>query len=192
MALNQNIARALTASLTTSTARLVYRPTSASQKLERRYPHTDNSCSQVATTKVPQDEGHQILVNQRLNRPIAPHLGIYKLGQSWFSASAWTRITGCFLSGGAYLYFTGYLAAPLLGWHLESASLASAFASMPWIVNGGVKFLLGFPFVFHFINGIKHLVYDAKIGFKKAQIALGEKMLWVSSVLGSLYLAFGV
>ncbi|KAK0383751.1 hypothetical protein NLU13_9662 [Sarocladium strictum] len=169
MMLNQNIARALTAGIQTS-----------------------SSARQVATTKVGQEEGHQILVNQRLNRPVSPHLGIYKLSQSWFSASAWTRITGCFLSGGAYLYFTGYLAAPLLGWHLESASLASAFAAMPWVVNGGVKFLLSFPFVFHFINGIKHLVYDAGIGFKKASIVAGEKLLWASSVLGSLYLAFSL
>lgn len=104
----------------------------------------------------------------------------------------WTRITGCTLSGAAYLYFAGYLVAPLMGWHLESASLASAFASMPYLVNGGIKFFLGFPFVFHFINGVKHLVYDAGIGFQKGQIVLGEKLLWVSSVLGGLYVAFGL
>jgi succinate dehydrogenase (ubiquinone) cytochrome b560 subunit len=63
---------------------------------------------------------------------------------------------------------------------------------MPWIVNGGVKFLLSFPFVFHFINGIKHLIYDAGIGFKKASIVAGERLLWASSVLGSLYMAFGL
>lgn len=112
--------------------------------------------------------------------------------QTWFGASAWTRITGCTLSGAAYVYFITYLSAPLLGWHVESLSLASAFAGLPFLVKGGVKFALGFPFAFHFINGIKHLVYDAGVGFAKATIRNGEIALWVSSVLTGLFLAFGL
>lgn len=148
--------------------------------------------SPIATTKLSPDEGQQILVNQCLHRPVSPHLGIYKMEQTWFGASAWTRITGCTLSGAAYLYFTGYLVAPLLGLHLESASLAAAFGGLPWLVKGGVKFGLAFPFAFHFINGIKHLVYDMGIGFAKTSIKKGEIALWVSSVLSGLYLAFGL
>ncbi|PNY24047.1 Succinate dehydrogenase cytochrome B subunit, mitochondrial [Tolypocladium capitatum] len=146
----------------------------------------------IATTKLSNDEGHQILVNQRLQRPISPHLGIYKMEQTWFGASAWTRITGITLSGTAYLYFATYLVAPLLGLHVESASLATAFAGLPLLVKGGVKFALGFPFAFHFINGIKHLVYDLGKGFSKPAIKKGEIALWVSSVLSGLYLAFGL
>lgn len=112
--------------------------------------------------------------------------------QTWFGASAWTRITGITLSGTAYLYFASYLVAPLLGLHVESASIATAFAGLPWLVKGGVKFALGFPFAFHFINGIKHLVYDLGKGFSKPAIKKGEIALWVSSVLSGLYLAFGV
>ncbi|KAG6312793.1 hypothetical protein E4U22_001538, partial [Claviceps purpurea] len=86
----------------------------------------------VATAKVSQQDGQKILVNQRLQRPISPHLGIYKIEQTWLGHSAWTRITGCTLSGAAYAYFATYLIAPLLGWHLESASLVSAFAVLPF------------------------------------------------------------
>jgi len=146
----------------------------------------------ASTQKLSQDEGQQILVNQRLNRPVAPHLGIYKMEQTWFGASAWTRITGCALSGAAYVYFTAYLASPLLGLHIESTALASGFAALPFLVKGAFKFALAFPFTFHFINGIRHLVYDLGIGFAKAQIKRGELALWVSSVLGGGYLAFGL
>ncbi|PHH93018.1 hypothetical protein CDD83_2128 [Cordyceps sp. RAO-2017] len=146
----------------------------------------------VATTKISNDDGHQILVKQRLNRPVSPHLGIYKMEQTWFGASAWTRITGCALSGTAYLYFVSYLVAPLLGLHIESASLAASFAALPLLVKGGIKFALGFPFAFHFFNGLKHLVYDLGKGFAKPTIKKGEMALWASSILGGLYLAFGL
>lgn len=153
---------------------------------------SSSSNSLISTQKLSQEEGQQVLVNQRLNRPVAPHLGIYKMEQTWFGASAWTRITGCALSGAAYVYFTAYLASPLLGLHVESAALASGFAALPFVVKGAIKFALAFPFTFHFINGIKHLVYDLGIGFAKAQIKRGELALWVSSILGGGYLAFGL
>ena len=123
---------------------------------------------------------------------MSPHLGIYKMDQTWFSASAWTRITGVTLSGASYLYFMSYLVAPLAGLHLESASLASAFAAMPFIVKGGIKFLLGFPFTYHFINGIRHFAYDLRMGYSKTAIVRGTTFVWAASILGGLYLAFGL
>lgn len=149
--------------------------------------------SPITTIKHTPSEGQEILAKQRLNRPISPHLGIYKLDQSWFGASAWTRITGCTLAGTAYVYFTAYLVAPLIGWHLETASLASAFAALPFAVKGGLKFvLLGFPFAFHAVNGVRHLVFDLGKGFAKASIKKTEAILWVTSVIGGLLLAFGL
>ncbi|KAK0765702.1 hypothetical protein N5P37_001640 [Trichoderma harzianum] len=146
----------------------------------------------ISTQKLSREEGQQVLANQRLNRPVSPNLGIYKIEQTWFGASAWTRITGCVLSGAAYVYFTAYLASPLLGLHVESAALASSFAALPFVVKGAIKFTLAFPFTFHFINGIKHLVYDLGIGFAKTQIKRGEAALWILSFLGGGYLAFGL
>ncbi|KAL6833539.1 putative succinate dehydrogenase cytochrome b subunit [Trichoderma sp. SZMC 28015] len=134
----------------------------------------------VSTQKLSREEGQQVLVNQRLKRPVSPNLGIYGMEQTWFGASAWTRITGCVLSGAAYVYFTAYLASPLLGLYVESAALASGFATLPFIVKGAIKFALAFPFTFHFINGIKHLVYDL------------EAALWILSFIGGSYLAFGL
>ncbi|KAK7413737.1 cytochrome b subunit of succinate dehydrogenase, Sdh3p [Neonectria punicea] len=135
-------------------------------------------------------EGQKILVNQRLNRPISPHLGIYKMEQTWFGSSAWTRITGCTLSGAMYVYMASYLVAPLAGLHLESASFAAAFGSLPFVVKGGIKFGLGFPFAYHFLSGLKHLTYDFGKGFAKPTIIQADRILWASSIVGGLILAF--
>merc|ERR1712000_724344 len=132
--------------------------------------HTTQSKS-IDTAKLTPTEGNDILAKQRLNRPIAPHLGIYKLNQSWFGHSAWTRITGCTLSGAAY---------------------AESFANMPAVVNHGIKFLLGFPFSYHFINGCRHLVFDLGKGFDKATIVKTETVTWIASAVGALFLAFGL
>ncbi|KAI5461687.1 hypothetical protein BGZ63DRAFT_386430 [Mariannaea sp. PMI_226] len=144
----------------------------------------------ASSTQVSQEEGQKILANQRLNRPVSPHLGIYKIEQTWFGTSAWTRITGTVLSGSLYVYMSAYLAAPMLGWHLESASLVAAVSSLPIAIKGGLKFALGFPFAYHFLAGLRHLAYDLGKGFAKATILKSDKILWASSIVGGLVLAF--
>lgn len=138
------------------------------------------------------EQGREILVKQRLNRPISPHLGIYKLEQSWFGASAWTRITGCTLSGVMYAYMGAYLIAPVVGLHLESASVVAAFSGLPLALKGGIKLGLGFPFVYHSLNGVKHLMYDLGKGFSKPAIKKSDAIVWTSSFIGAFLLAFFV
>ncbi|CAM1507864.1 Fc.00g047120.m01.CDS01 [Cosmosporella sp. VM-42] len=142
--------------------------------------------------KLSQEDGQKILVNQRLNRPVSPHLGIYKLEQTWFGTSAWNRITGCTLSAALYGYMAVYLVAPLAGLHLESASVAATFGSLPFIVKGGLKFTLGFPFAYHVLAGFKHLAYDLGKGFAKSTILKADFYLWSASIVGGLILAFAV
>ncbi|CAG1975584.1 unnamed protein product [Fusarium graminearum] len=142
-------------------------------------------------TNLEPEEGHQILVNQRLNRPVTPNLGIYKIGQVWFSASAWTRITGLIVGGTAYLTLGAHAVAPHLGLGFDSVALVSAFGALPFVAKAAIKFsLLGFPFSYHFINGIRHLVFDLGIGYKKAQFKKSEVATWTLSVIGGLVLAF--
>jgi succinate dehydrogenase (ubiquinone) cytochrome b560 subunit len=140
----------------------------------------------TGSVKVSQEDGHQILVNQRLNRPVSPHLAIYKLEQTWFGSSAWNRITGSTLSVTLYGFSIAYLAAPVVGLHLESLSIASFVAGLPLAVKGGLKFTLGFPFVYHAISGVKHLLYDAGKGFAKSTIIQADKYVWAASVLGAI------
>ncbi|KAF4983416.1 hypothetical protein FZEAL_1145 [Fusarium zealandicum] len=136
-------------------------------------------------------EAQDILVKQRLNRPVTPNLSIYKVGQIWFSASAWTRITGLALGGSAYLSLCACAVSPVFGLTVDSAALVSAFGSLPFAAKAAIKFgLLGFPFAYHFINGIRHLVFDLGYGYKKAQFNKSEAATWTLSILGGLFLAF--
>jgi succinate dehydrogenase (ubiquinone) cytochrome b560 subunit len=148
--------------------------------------------SPVATAKLNPAEGQEILVKQRLNRPVSPNLGIYKIDQVWLSDSAWTRITGCALSGASYAFFSAYLVAPLLGWHLESASVAAFFADLPFAVQSGVKFALSYPFTYHFINGIRHLVNDLGAGYTKSSLDTTKYIVWGSAAAAALGLTFAL
>ncbi|TDZ35666.1 Succinate dehydrogenase cytochrome B subunit [Colletotrichum spinosum] len=144
----------------------------------------------VATSKLSVEDGNSILAKQRLSRPISPHLTIYKLEQTWFGPSIWTRITGGGLSAAFYVYFGSYLVAPLLGWHVEAASLVAGFGALPVAAKAGLKFLVAWPFTFHFLNGIRHLTYDFALGFAKPEIVKWGWVIWTSSLVSALGLAF--
>ncbi|AEO56505.1 hypothetical protein MYCTH_79031 [Thermothelomyces thermophilus ATCC 42464] len=144
----------------------------------------------VATQKITAADEYAILAKQRLNRPVSPHLSIYDKQQTWFGGSIWMRFTGSAFSGTLYLFSAAYLAAPLLGWHLESASLAASFGALPLAVKGGLKFLAAWPFTFHLINGVRHLLFDMAIGFKRQTIIKTGWYIWGASFVGGLYLAF--
>ncbi|KAF7845891.1 hypothetical protein BT93_L0174 [Corymbia citriodora subsp. variegata] len=111
----------------------------------------------------------QILAKQRLNRPVAPHLAIYKAQVTWY-LSALNRVTGVILSGTFYAFGLAYLAAPALGWHLETASLVAAFASFPVWAKFGTKLFFSLPFTFHSFNGLRHLTWDTGRAFTNRQV----------------------
>lgn len=88
------------------------------------------------------------------------------------------------------MFATAYLAAPLIGWHLESASLAAAFGALPFAAKGALKFLAAWPFAFHAINGVRHLAFDMAVGFHRQTIIKTGWYIWGASVVSGLYLAF--
>ncbi|KAL1970887.1 hypothetical protein VTN77DRAFT_2721 [Rasamsonia byssochlamydoides] len=111
----------------------------------------------------------KILAQQRLNRPVSPHLSIYRPQITWY-LSALHRITGSLASGGLYVFATAYLAAPLFGWHLESASIAAAFGALPLAAKFAIKLGLALPVTFHSFNGVRHLVWDLGRQFTNKQV----------------------
>ncbi|KAM7204714.1 hypothetical protein V8F20_003498 [Naviculisporaceae sp. PSN 640] len=145
---------------------------------------------QVTTQKFTQDDANALLAQQRLQRPVSPHLDIYDKKQTWFGGSIWQRFTGSALSGGLYAFGAAYLAAPLLGWHLESASIAAAFGALPFAVKSGLKFALAWPFAFHALNGVRHLLFDLGFGFAKRTVIKTGWYLWGASAVFGSYLAF--
>lgn len=137
----------------------------------------------------PAQANDQILAKQRLNRPVAPHLAIYKPQITWY-LSGLNRITGVAVSGAFYLYGVLYLVAPSLGWHVESAVLAASFAAWPMLLQVATKFTLAWPFMFHSFNGLRHLTWDTASMITNEKVKqTGWAVLGVST-LASLAVAF--
>jgi succinate dehydrogenase (ubiquinone) cytochrome b560 subunit len=83
-----------------------------------------------------------------------------------------------------------YLVSPLFGWHLESASLAAAFASWPIIAKVFVKASLAFPFTYHGLNGLRHLVWDTGASLTNKQVIITGWTVVGLSVVSALGLTF--
>jgi succinate dehydrogenase (ubiquinone) cytochrome b560 subunit len=121
---------------------------------------------------------------------VAPHLTAYDYKQTWFSPSVWTRITGSGFTAALYGFSIAYLAAPLAGWHLESASLVAVAAGLPLAVKGGLKFFVAWPFLFHLFNGSRHLVWDLGKGYQKPVIQAGNLGVLGASLVSALGLIY--
>lgn len=80
--------------------------------------------------------------------------------------------------------------APVMGWHLDSGVLVGWFADLPAWIKSSVKFGLAFPFAFHFLNGMKQLMFDMVIGYSKRTIKWADAYLWASALASSSYIAF--
>ncbi|CUS09077.1 unnamed protein product [Tuber aestivum] len=116
------------------------------------------SCGEPIPNVSP-DDACAILVAQRKQRPISPHLSIYQPQLTWYGSAA-NRITGSVLSVGAYGFFAAYAVAPAFGWHFDSATIAAAFSGLPAAAKFGIKLAVALPFSYHSWNGIRHLLWD--------------------------------
>ena len=147
--------------------------------LHRRY---------IGTQKITPNSAHERLAAQRRNRPIAPHMTIYKW-QYISTASALHRITGLLLSGSVYGLATAYLCAPALGLQFDSSDMVAAFGSLPTGVKAALKFGASMPFTYHCFNGVKHLVWDSGRLLSKTQSGRATWVVLGCSVSTSLGLA---
>lgn len=134
------------------------------------------------------ETSNEILAAQRKLRPTSPHLSIYQPQIPWILSSL-NRITGATLAGGLYIFGTAYLAAPLFGFILDSASMAAAFASWPVFLKVATKLTIAFPFTFHSVNGLRHLVWDFGKGFTNQQVIKTGWTVLGLSVTSALALA---
>lgn len=88
------------------------------------------------------------------NRPLSPHLQIYRWEVTMF-LSIMHRLSGVALAVGA-VFFTVWLMTTLRGG--PAFTLFYTFAKTP--VGVLVCFLWLLAFVFHYLNGIRHLFWD--------------------------------
>lgn len=112
------------------------------------------------------------------NRPLSPHLQIYKPQWTWVP-SILHRITGGAVTVGSLL---------LVYWLVALASGPEAFSRAQAIFGSiiGQIILFGFTWalMFHMLSGIRHLIWDAGIGFAMPTVERGAKLV----VLGSIVL----
>jgi succinate dehydrogenase / fumarate reductase cytochrome b subunit len=115
-------------------------------------------------------------------RPLSPHLQIYRW-QIGNTLSILHRITGLALAFGL---------AALSYWLISLAGGEAAYGEAMQVLASplGLVVLLGwtFSFMYHLLNGIRHLVWDAGYGFERgARHASG----W-AAVAGAVLLTAGV
>lgn len=96
--------------------------------------------------------------------------------------------------GVGYLYFSAYLLAPLAGYDIGSESLVTAFSQLPGAVKAGIKLALAWPFVFHFCNGIKQLLYDSTWAYPYNKVTMSRNDVYVFTISTAVALgiAFGL
>eukprot|EP00571_Detonula_confervacea_P006809 CAMPEP_0172315432 /NCGR_PEP_ID=MMETSP1058-20130122/25168_1 /TAXON_ID=83371 /ORGANISM="Detonula confervacea, Strain CCMP 353" /LENGTH=170 /DNA_ID=CAMNT_0013029509 /DNA_START=78 /DNA_END=590 /DNA_ORIENTATION=- len=119
------------------------------------------------------------------HRPVSPHVTIYSFPVCALS-SITTRVTGCLLSFGS----AGLGLVEIFGGNGAALDVMSSIGSAE--VGGGVlvagaKFSVAFPFIYHYLGGCRHLVWDnspemlTNLGVEKASYVLVGASLLLSS-----------
>ena len=110
-------------------------------------------------------------------RPLSPHLGVYKFMYT-MSLSILHRITGLAAAAGFLLF---------VWWLMSLANGADAYTrAMQLLASPLAKLLLvgfTFSFVYHFCNGIRHLVWDTGRGLERAQARRSGAVVIVAALL---------
>ena len=94
-----------------------------------------------------------------VRRPLSPHLQVYK-PQVTTVTSILHRVTGVALGVGTL---------ELVWWLVAAATSDAAYARASWFISSwlGILMLIGWTVAlwYHFLNGIRHLFWDAGHGF---------------------------
>ena len=114
----------------------------------------------------------------RGNRPLSPHLTIYRPQMTSIS-SIFVRITGNALLAATLL---------LIAWLLAASTSAAAFAWVQSVITswfGDLVFLLSlWALWYHTLGGLRHLIWDTGRGL---ELKTAERMGWMM-IIGSILL----
>jgi succinate dehydrogenase / fumarate reductase, cytochrome b subunit len=107
-------------------------------------------------------------------RPLSPHLFVYKLRYTLVSSIV-NRFTGLALAAGFLI---------LAYWLMALASSAESYDRAVVVLSHPVFKLifagLLFSFVYHFVAGIRHLIWDTGRGLERRQ---SQKSAWVVGIV---------
>ena len=120
------------------------------------------------------------------SRPLSPHLGVYKFMYTMV-LSILHRITGVVSTFGLLLF---------VWWLMALASGPQAYArAMSYLASPLGKLVLAgfaFAFVYHFCNGIRHMIWDTGRGLERAETRRsGAVMVVAAVILTALVLWYG-
>jgi succinate dehydrogenase / fumarate reductase cytochrome b subunit len=117
-------------------------------------------------------------------RPLSPHLSVYKMTRYTLATSIFNRITGLILSFGLIL---------LVYWLMAVASGTRAYENAHEILSAGIFKLvyagLLVAFCYHLVAGMRHLVWDTGRGLERAQSKRSAAIVVTVSI--ALMLALG-
>lgn len=152
-------------------------------------PVARTSVRSIQTVHNTPKEEDVIITAQRAHRPVSPHLQIYQ-PQLPFVMSGVHRITGVALAGAFYGLTCTYAATSLLGVPFDSATLITAFAGLPVIAKGLIKAAGAYPFFYHSLNGVRHLIWDAGKELRIPQVYRTGYVVLAGTALLATYYAF--
>ncbi|XP_040268478.1 succinate dehydrogenase cytochrome b560 subunit, mitochondrial [Bufo bufo] len=104
--------------------------------------------------------------NTRLDRPLSPHITVYKWSLPMFM-SITHRGTGVAMTAGVSLF--GLAALVLPGDYASYLELIKSLSLGPALIYSA-KFAIAFPFMYHTWNGVRHLAWDLGKGFKIPEV----------------------
>ena len=111
------------------------------------------------------------------NRPLSPHLDIYQYQITW-TVSIMHRLTGVAMLFGLLL---------IICWFLAAAFNETVFRFIDYFLQSwmGLFIIFGslWAFWFHFLNGIRHLFWDAGFGFNLETVARSGWTVVIGSIL---------
>merc|ERR1712137_293794 len=150
------------------------------------------SCSRMASSATtPADKAAKGMEafwdkNRKLNRPLSPHLTVYKFPLPPVM-SITHRITGTVLTGAMYIGPIIYLAGSKdFGGYL---TMIEGWGTMGYGLVQFTKFSLALSFSYHFVNGVRHLIWDyaAKLGldqvYKSGYIVMAITLLVTAGLM---------
>jgi succinate dehydrogenase / fumarate reductase cytochrome b subunit len=118
-------------------------------------------------------------------RPLSPHLSVYKMTRYTLATSIFNRITGLILSVGLIL---------LVYWLMAVASGTRAYENAHEILSAGIFKLvyagLLVAFCYHLVAGMRHLVWDTGRGLERAQSKRSAAIVVTVSIALMLVLGY--
>lgn len=120
-------------------------------------------------------------------RPISPHITVYRVFRYTMFTSFFNRITGVVLSVGliVLVYWLMAVAAGTLAYEHAHEILSSGFLKL---VYAG----LVIAFCYHLVAGIRHLIWDTGRGMERSQSKQSAAIVIAVSIALILILGYGL